>query len=115
MEAEQWFPGEDLARFVIAALAESDGISTDPENDLVEEDWGWCVCLKVGKEPFFLGVGEDADVEFGWRIFIAKDFDFIARFFRKMALAEAVETLKRRLDTVLQSRGDVTNVRWAEG
>lgn len=109
---DPWFAGEDLARALIADLDGSGSVSIDPGTALVEEDWGWCIRLKVNGMSFFLGVGADLDEERDWKVFIAKDFGFFARLFRGRALETAVATLKTALETVLNHRDDVTDRVW---
>ena len=109
-EPEPWFAGEDLAEVLVSALADSGQVSIHPDGALVEEDWGWCICLKV--VSFFLGVGEDPDEERGWKVFIAKDFAFFARVFRNAALRNAIPQLKAAVDQVLRGRDDVTDIVW---
>ena len=111
-DPDSWFAGKDLAKSLTQYLKKTPNFTFDKRTELIDEDWGWCVCLKVDGESFFLGVGEDWDEDRDWKIFIAKDFDLIARIFRKKKLTGSVNCLKLAISDFLSKRSDVSEVTW---
>ena len=76
------------------------------------EDWGVRVDLDNPDHPLWIGCGNYEEFENGFLCFIDPSTPFVRKWFKKFPTAPTVERLAVAIETILQSSGKVSNIRW---
>lgn len=76
------------------------------------EDWGVMVELENPDYPLWIGCGNYEEHEDGFLCFIEPSTPFVRKWFRKYANAPTVERLASAIETILESSGKVSELRW---
>jgi hypothetical protein len=110
--------GKQLATWLRSKLIEK-GYNVE---ELIAEDWGWCVMC--GREPFLLWVGCGSVLEHGpqldapplrgkdvtWSCFVAAEKPFLRGLFKRMDTTAAVEKLYKQVEGILKAEPAITLV-----
>ena len=83
-----------------------------PVSSVSVEDWGVKVALENTEYPLWLGCGNYEEHENAFLCFIEPSTPFVRKWFRKLPNAPTVERLATTIETILQSSGKVSNLRW---
>ncbi|MEF8720907.1 MAG: hypothetical protein V5B44_25690 [Candidatus Accumulibacter necessarius] len=83
-----------------------------PVSSVSVEDWGVKVALENAEYPLWLGCGNYEEHENAFLCFIEPSTPFVRKWFRKLPNAPTVERLATAMETILQSSGKVSNLRW---
>jgi hypothetical protein len=78
----------------------------------VEAWWGVKVELENADYPLWIGCGNYEKHENGFLCFIEPSKPFVRKWFRKLPNAPTVERLATAIETILQSSGKVSDLRW---
>lgn len=97
--------GKALATWLASEL-DAKGYMTD---DVIPEDFGWCIPVKTDACTVFVACANDESRNYGWMVFAFTDGDFFAKLtgkggVRKVAVAGVVEAIREIL-----SAGDYIN------
>jgi hypothetical protein len=76
------------------------------------EAWGVRVDLDNRDYPLWIGCGNYEEFENGFLCFIEPSTPFVYKWFRKSSTVPTIERLATAIETVLQSSGKVSNMRW---
>jgi hypothetical protein len=102
--------GKALAAWVAEQL-KSRGVSVE---GVIEEDFGRVVMVQ--RKPFMLWVGcasiDNSTTE--WQLFIAAEFTWLARLFRRVDPVPAVAQLREHLRAIVQEVPGVSEVQWQQ-
>ncbi|MBK8386737.1 MAG: hypothetical protein IPL11_14305 [Candidatus Accumulibacter sp.] len=74
--------------------------------------WGFKVALENTDYPLWLGCGNYEGHENGFLCFLEPATPFVRKWFRKLPNAPTIERLAIAVETILQSSGKVSNLRW---
>ena len=74
--------------------------------------WGFKVALENTDYPLWLGCGNYEGHETGFLCFLEPATPFVRKWFRKLPNAPTIERLAIAVETILQSSGKVSNLRW---
>ena len=74
--------------------------------------WGFKVALENPDYPLWLGCGNYEGHENGFLCFLEPATPFVRKWFRKLPNAPTIERLAIAVETILESSGKVSNLRW---
>jgi hypothetical protein len=74
--------------------------------------WGFKVALENPDYPLWLGCGNYEGHENGFLCFLEPATPFVRKWLRKLPNAPTIERLAIAVETILQSSGKVSNLRW---
>ena len=80
--------------------------------DLIPEDWGWCLPIKNEAFSMWIGCGHYQEYPNGYLCFVEPSKPIIRKLFNKIDTTEQVGRVVKALDKVLNSDGEITNLRW---
>ena len=80
--------------------------------DLIPEDWGWCLPIKNEAFSMWIGCGHYQEYPNGYLCFVEPSKPFIRKLFKKIDTTQQVGRVVKALDKVLNSDGEITNLRW---
>ena len=100
--------GETVARLVANALP-AHGFVVD---DIIAEDWGWCVMIAHDRFPLWIGCGVNPEYSDGHLCFIEPSKPYVRRWFRRIATREVVERLAVALEQIISDSGKAHHMRW---
>ena len=80
--------------------------------DLIPEDWGWCLPIKNEAFSMWIGCGHYQEYPNGYLCFVEPSKPIIRKLFKKIDTTEQVGRVVKALDKVLNSDGEITNLRW---
>lgn len=91
-----------------------------PVEDVIPEDWGWCVMCQRTPYSLWIACGnmvetenESAETtpqnnEMTWHCFVVAEVPFLKKIFGKVDTSEAVKKLTKELETILASEPRIT-------
>lgn len=80
--------------------------------ELIPEDWGWCLPIKNEAFSMWIGCGHYQEYPNGYLCFVESSKTFIRKFLKKIDTTEEVGRVVKALDKVLNSDSEITNIRW---
>ncbi len=80
--------------------------------DLIPEDWGWCLPIKNEAFSMWIGCGHYQEYPNGYLCFVEPSKPIIRKLFKKIDTTEQVGRVVKSLDKVLNSDGEITNLCW---
>lgn len=102
-------------RLVIELLAErlpEHGFAT---SDVVEEDWGWVVCLGAPDSWLAVGCGFSGETDNGLNCFTLPEEPRPWHLFGRAHKRARIDELKQAVEAVLRDSGKAHDLRWVEG
>ena len=110
-EEEQINPdmwGKRLGEYLKERLG-SEEIETD---ELIPEDWGWCLPVKNDTFSLWVGCGHYLEYPNGYLCFVEPSKPIIRKLFKKIDTTEQVGRVTEALDKILASDPEITDLRW---
>jgi len=110
-EEEQINPdlwGKRLGEYLKKKLG-PEGIETD---ELIPEDWGWCLPVKNDAFSMWIGCGHYQEYPNGYLCFVEPSKPIIRRLFKKIDTTQQVSRVTKALDKILTSDPEITDLRW---
>lgn len=80
--------------------------------DLIPEDWGWCLPIKNEAFSMWIGCGHYQEYPNGYLCFVEPSKPIIRKLFKKIDTTEQVGRVVKALDKVLNLDGEITNLCW---
>lgn len=80
--------------------------------DLISEDWGWCVKLHHDAFPMWIGCGFYPEYEDGLLCFIEPSKPFVRRWLKRIPTEQPVERLATAVESILRETKRVHALRW---
>jgi hypothetical protein len=106
INANLW--GKRLGEYLKEKLG-PEGIETD---ELIPEDWGWCLPVKNDAFSMWIGCGHFQGYPNGYLCFVEPSKPIIRKLFKKIETAEQVGRVTKALDKILTSDPEITDLRW---
>lgn len=114
-------PGEDegtnpgrYGRAFANWISERLKVRGETVEQVIPEDWGWCVVLTRKPYLLWIGCGNRADRTDEWGAFVTAEPNVIQRFFRTVDTGPAVARLTKVLKEIMQEVPQAKKV-WTEG
>ncbi len=111
-EDQQTNPGR-YGRMFAQWLAEQLKARGESVEEVLPEDWGWCVILTRKPYMLWIGCGNRSGATDEWGAFVSAEPSFIQRFFRRVETRSAVSRIYRTLHDIMQQIPGATKV-WVE-
>lgn len=102
--------GKRLAEYFIAKLPEQ-GIEP---NDLIPEDWGWCVPIKSDGVRFALCCGHQYGDDDEFQCFTDPEQPITKQLFKKIDATAELKRLIAAMNEILSKDPDITGIVWRE-
>ncbi|MBA4080455.1 MAG: hypothetical protein C0496_04270 [Erythrobacter sp.] len=80
--------------------------------DLISEDWGWCVKLHHDAFPMWIGCGFYPEYENGLLCFIEPSKPYVRRWLKRIPTEQPVERLATAVESILRETERVHALRW---
>lgn len=80
--------------------------------ELIPEDWGWCLSIKNEAFSMWIGCGHYQEYPNGYLCFVEPSKPFIRKLLKKIDTTEQVGIVVKALDKILKSDGAISNIRW---
>lgn len=88
----------------------------DPEGieveELIPEDWGWCLPIKNDTFSMWIGCGRYQEYPNGYLCFIEPSKPLIRKLFKKIDTTEQVGRVIKAFDKILESDHEITDLKW---
>jgi hypothetical protein len=102
-------PGEDqetnpgrYGRAFASWLADRLRARGEPIQEILPEDWGWCVILARKPYPLWIGCGNRFDRTDEWGAFVTAEPNLIQRLLKRVDDRSTVDRLHRILSEIMQ-------------
>ena len=85
------------------------GIETE---ELIPEDWGWCLPVRNDEFPMWIGCGHYQEYPNGYLCFIEPSKPYIRKLFKKIDTTRQIDRVAEALDNILRLDPEITHIRW---
>ena len=102
--------GKRLAEYLVQKLAEQ-GIETD---EMVSEDWGWYVPLRIDRVQLALCCGHQSGDDDDFVVFTEPSTPVVRKLLKKVDVTPQLTRLTEALHQILSSDQDISDVVWLE-
>jgi hypothetical protein len=103
--------GKRLAEYLKQRLSDA-GIETGTP---VPEDWGWCLPVENKVFAMWIGCGHLQDHPNSYLCFVEPSKPVIRKWFKKIDTTGPVQRVVDKLNGILTSDPEITDVRWWDG
>jgi hypothetical protein len=86
----------------------------EPVQQVLSEEWGWCVLLAGKPYRLWVGCGNRAERTDEWGTFVAEEPRIYQRLFRSVDVQPVLERVERHLEAIMHEVPRATAV-WKEG
>lgn len=102
--------GKRLGEYLKEKL-QAEGIQTE---ELMPEDWGWCLPIENEAFSMWIGCGHYQEYPNGYLCFVEPSKPVIRKLFKKIDTTGKVGQVAKVLDKILKSDPEIKNIRWWE-
>lgn len=82
-------------------------LNVSPE-DVIAEDFGWCVCLKSSPHKLYIACASEDGIKDRWRVFVFAEGGFVARMFRRDTRAADVMSAYAKIKEIIEAEPGVS-------
>lgn len=106
-EDDETNPGR-FGKAFSAWIAEEFRKLDQPVEDVVPEDWGWCVVLQRKPYSLWIGCGNETGSTEVWRAFVVAESGFLKRLFGSANTQPGIERATKQLRRILEKTPGLT-------
>jgi hypothetical protein len=81
-----------------------------PEQDVIAEDFGWCIPVKSSQHRLYVACSSEDDSKDRWRVFVFAEGGFISRLLGRDTRAAEVTAVFARIKQILEANSGISAV-----